>query len=123
MLRSGLVGCHKKISVPALKYQWKPPAGEWVKLNCDGAYKQSERSGGWGFVIRVADGGVISSGYGVLVNVGEAFHAEICACIHAVQRATDLGIQRVMLATDALWCRPLRLQILIGLRQVVSFGN
>ena len=52
-------------------------------------------------MIRGADGGVISSGYGVLVNVGETFHAEICACLHAVQRAADLGFQRVILATDA----------------------
>ena len=72
-----------------------------MKLNCDGAYKLSDKSGGWGFVIRGADGGVTSSGYGVLSNVGEAFHAEICACLHAVQRAADLGIQRVILATDA----------------------
>ena len=37
----------------------------------------------------------------MLSNVGEAFHAELCACLHAVQRAADLGIQRVILATDA----------------------
>jgi ribonuclease HI len=53
------------------------------------------------FVVRGADGGVISSGYRVLVNVGEAFHAEICACLHATQRTADLGFQRVILATDA----------------------
>jgi ribonuclease HI len=72
-----------------------------MKLNCDGAYKQSDKSGGWGFVIRGADGGVTSSGYGMLSNVGEAFHAELCACLQAVQRAADLGIQRVILATNA----------------------
>ena len=37
----------------------------------------------------------------MLSNVGEAFHAELCACLHAVQRAADLGIQRVILETDA----------------------
>jgi len=52
-------------------------------------------------MIRGADGGVISSGYSVLSNVGEAFHAELFACLHAVRRAPDLGIQKVILATDA----------------------
>lgn len=32
----------------------------------------------------------------------EAFHSEICTCLHAVQRVADLGIQRIILATDAL---------------------
>jgi hypothetical protein len=84
---SSIGRCEKGLT-PTLKYQWKPPVDE---LNCDGAYKLSDKSGGWGFVIRGADGGVISSGYGVLSNVGETFHAELCACLHAVQRAADLG--------------------------------
>ena len=79
---------------PPLKQSWKPPVGDGMTLNCDGSYKQEGRSGGWSFVIRGAGGGVISSVYGVLTNVGEAFHAEICACLHAVQRAADLGIQK-----------------------------
>lgn len=32
----------------------------------------------------------------------EPFHAEIIACLQAVQRATDLGLQKVILETDAL---------------------
>lgn len=46
------------------------------------------------------DGGVISSRYGKLENVGEAFHAEIIACLQAIQGTADLGIQRVTLETD-----------------------
>lgn len=57
--------------------------------------------GAWGYLIRECDGGVISSGYGKLENIGEAFHAEIIACLQALQRASDLGIQRVILETDA----------------------
>jgi len=52
-------------------------------------------------MIRECDGGVISSGYGKLENIGEAFHAEIIACLQVLQRAADLGIQRVLLETDA----------------------
>jgi ribonuclease HI len=52
-------------------------------------------------VIRESDGGVISAAYGNLENVGEAFHAEVIACLQAIQRAADLGVQRVILETDA----------------------
>ena len=40
-------------------------------------------------------------GYGKLENVGEAFHAEIIACLQGIQRAADLGMQRMILETDA----------------------
>ena len=80
---------------------WRPPPANTVKINCDGAFSKNTRSGGWGYLIRECDGGVISSGYGKLENIGEAFHAEIIACLQALQRAADLGIQRVILETDA----------------------
>jgi ribonuclease HI len=85
---------------PARKF-WRPPPDNFVKLNCDGAFSASTRNGGWGFVIRESDGGVISAAYGNLENVGEAFHAEVIACLQAIQRAADLGVQRVILETDA----------------------
>jgi hypothetical protein len=64
---------------------WKPPLEEFVKCNCDGAFNLTSRSGGWGFLLRGYDGGVISSSYGKLENVGEAFHAETIACEHLQQ--------------------------------------
>ena len=33
--------------------------------------------------------------------MGEAFHAEVIACLQGIQRAADLGVQRVILETDA----------------------
>jgi ribonuclease HI len=79
-----------------------PPPEDTVKINCDGAFNLNNRSGGWGFLIRTWDGGVIASGYGKLDNVGEAFHTEIIACLQALNRAADLGIQKVILETDAV---------------------
>lgn len=52
-------------------------------------------------MIREWDGGVISAGYGKLENVGEAFHAEIIACLQGLQRAADLGVQTMILETEA----------------------
>jgi hypothetical protein len=44
---------------------------------------------------------VISSGFGILKKVLEPFHAEIVACMQAVQRAAELGVQRIIVQTDA----------------------
>lgn len=81
--------------------RWQPPPENVVKINCDGAFSSATKSGGWGFLIREWDGGVISSGYGKLEYVGEALYAETVACLQALQRAADLGIQRIMVETDA----------------------
>ena len=91
----------ENVSQPSARKSWKPPPENTVKLNCDGAFFASERTGGWSFVIREWDGGVISAGYGKLENVGEAFHAEIISCLQGIQRAADLGMQRMILETDA----------------------
>jgi ribonuclease HI len=52
--------------------------------------------------MRGADGTVVCSGYGKLGKVLEAAHTEIIACLQALQRAAMLGIQKVVLETDAL---------------------
>lgn len=53
-------------------------------------------------MMRGCDGVVICSGYGRLGKVLEAYHAEIVACLQALQRATELGVQNVVLETDAM---------------------
>jgi ribonuclease HI len=47
-------------------------------------------------------GAVICSAYGKLGKVLEATHAKIIACLQALQQATELGIQKVILETDAM---------------------
>jgi hypothetical protein len=64
-----------------------PPNGI-VKLNCGGAFSQSKRSGGWGFISRDYEGNVLSSGYGKLEKVLEPAHAETDAA--AVVNALDV---------------------------------
>jgi hypothetical protein len=85
---------------PTIPAWSKPPEG-FVKLNCDGAFRDHDLSGGWGFVIRYSEGVVIGVGYGRLQKVLEPLHAELVACLQAVQRAVELGVQKIILATDA----------------------
>jgi hypothetical protein len=47
---------------------------------------------GWGFVLRDEEGRVISSGK--LETALEPIHTEIVACLQALQRAAELGVQR-----------------------------
>lgn len=94
----------KHVSVSAIdssKAVWSKPPNGVVKLSCDGAFRQMNRSAGWGFVLRDHEGSVVSSGYGRFEKVLEPAHAEIIACLQAIQRAIELGIQNVILETDA----------------------
>ncbi|WVZ81708.1 hypothetical protein U9M48_029054 [Paspalum notatum var. saurae] len=34
------------------RQHWKRPPAEQLKINCDGAFIESEKTGGWGFIIR-----------------------------------------------------------------------
>ena len=54
-----------------------------------------------GYVLREDDGMVISTGYGKLMKVLDPYHTEVIACLQAAQRAAELGIQNLILATDA----------------------
>ncbi|OEL26270.1 hypothetical protein BAE44_0012710, partial [Dichanthelium oligosanthes] len=73
-----------------------------VKINCDGAFHQNSASGGWGFVIRDSAGNVVCEGSGRLDHLLNSFHAEVIACIHGLKAAAELGIEQVILETDAL---------------------
>jgi hypothetical protein len=64
------------------KEKWTKPPQDVAKINCDGAFTQDDRSGGWGFVISSSEGEVISTGLGKLGRVLEPFHAELVACLH-----------------------------------------
>jgi ribonuclease HI len=44
---------------------------------------------------------VVATGFGKLGRVLEPFHAELIACLQALQRAADLGFQNIILETDA----------------------
>lgn len=80
----------------------KPPEG-FAKLNYDGAFRDHDLSGGWGFVIQDCEGAVIDLGYGKLQKVLEPLHAELVtvACLQAVQDSREeMGNQKVVLATD-----------------------
>ena len=58
--------------------------------------------GGWGFLIRDHLGYVAAAGYGPANFLLNAQHAEALACLKALEQAASLGLQRVILESDAI---------------------
>jgi hypothetical protein len=55
---------------------WKRPPESWIKLNCDGAYKESVDLVGCGGLLRDSDGRWIQ-GYTQKIGACDALHAEM----------------------------------------------
>lgn len=53
---------------------WEAPAPNFLKINCDGAFRENTCSGGWGFVIRNDEGEALAAGAGHLQCLSDAFH-------------------------------------------------
>lgn len=82
--------------------RWCKPNEGILKINCDAAFCERGRNGGWGYVIRDADGDVVSAGRGRLDHVIDSFQAEVIACLQGLQAAVELGIGRAIVESDAL---------------------
>lgn len=80
---------------------WSPPRQERANTNIDGCFRSSDGSGGWGFVIRDAEGHVVGAAAGKIQCVRNALQAEAIACIKAMEAAQDWGIANVGIETDA----------------------
>jgi hypothetical protein len=81
--------------------KWARPPSGMLKLNVDGAFRESDMNGGWGYVIRDENGDVIQSGSGRVLFATSQMHMELIACIQGVTAAISLGINNLTLETDA----------------------
>ncbi|RLN42620.1 retrotransposon protein, putative, unclassified [Panicum miliaceum] len=83
---------------------WCKPVGDTLKINVDGAFFAETKSGGWGYVIRDADGAVILAGAGI-TRAMDAFHTEVVACQAGLKAACEKGMTRIVLETDSMMLR------------------
>ncbi|WVZ95969.1 hypothetical protein U9M48_041787 [Paspalum notatum var. saurae] len=81
--------------------RWSRPPVDQLKINCDGAFLASMKTGGWGFVIRDHDGHGVLAGAGRLEGVTDVLCAESHACLAALDAAMEHGISRVIVETDS----------------------
>ena len=72
-----------------------------LKLNVDGAFRDSDKIGGWGYVIRNECGEVIQSGSGRVSFAINPIQMELIASIEGVKAAISLGVNNIILETDA----------------------
>jgi len=82
--------------------RWKRPSEGVLKINVDAAFKPDTGQGGWGAVIRNAEGEVVRAGAGCLNHVMDALHAEMLAAREGVRLAAEAGMGQVILETDAM---------------------
>ena len=94
-----------KASKQRISVKWSPPSAGLCKINVDGAYFQSTRNGGWGFVIRDHNGVMLAGGASPIRGLLSAEHAELIACHKAVEFAINHGFSPAILETDALEVR------------------
>jgi ribonuclease HI len=81
------------------KWLW-PEAGR-LKIKVDGAFRDTDKNGGWGYVIRDDEGRVIQSGSGRHRFAYSPLHMELCDCIEGVRAAEALGVGEIILETNA----------------------
>ncbi|KAF8692974.1 hypothetical protein HU200_039339 [Digitaria exilis] len=81
---------------------WRLPDIDVLKINFDGAFIKETRKGAWGFIIRDHHGTGVAAGTGALINLYDALHAEVHACLEVLRQASAMGISRIVLETDSL---------------------
>ena len=79
---------------------WRPPEGDFLKINVDGSFCEKTGSGGWGAVARDCEGRPRMMAAGKLQNLQDPVQAELMAVTNALKIATDLGMGKIILETD-----------------------
>jgi ribonuclease HI len=80
---------------------WNPPKEGVLKINIDGSFLPCNNSGGWGFIIRDANGEPMGAGAGSIPQANDALQTEAIACLTGLQWAQSWGITRLQVETDS----------------------
>lgn len=94
-------GAVKKPTVQATAC-WRKSPPDHLKINVDGSFNKENSAGGWGYVIRDSDGGVVIAGAGRLEHAQDVLHSEAEACVQGLYKAQELGMGKIMMESDAL---------------------
>ncbi|CAM0913463.1 unnamed protein product [Alopecurus aequalis] len=81
---------------------WQPPPDDFIILNTNGAFVETDKISGWGAIARDRQGTVIFAAAGKILNACDAMHAEALAVMHGIRQADRMGIGRIVVATDSL---------------------
>lgn len=70
--------------------RWQRPPSGSLKLNVDRAFREANKNGGWGYVIRDDGGRVIQSRFGRQRFACNLLHMDLRACEEGLKAARDL---------------------------------
>jgi ribonuclease HI len=79
---------------------WKYPHGDWIKLNCDRAYKDSMNIAGCGGLFRDSDGQWLK-GYTLRIGDCDALHAEMWGMYTGMKMARRQGYTHLIVESDS----------------------
>ena len=68
----------------------------------DGAFHVESETGAWGFIARDETGDFPAGAASKMNHVTSALHAEVIACMQAIEGAADLGAQCISFESDCL---------------------
>ncbi|OMO64074.1 hypothetical protein COLO4_32120 [Corchorus olitorius] len=90
--------------VPKLAGQlaWQAPQRGLVKVNFDGPFNSSSKTGSFGVIARDCDGNVLGAAAGKLDQVVDSFTAESMAALKAITWARDMSFSSIVFEGDAL---------------------
>lgn len=91
----------KNVAKQVVSPRWKEPPEGLYKINCDGAFLPEICKGGWGFIIRNNAGLVAAAGAGASEFFMNAQHAETMACFKGIEHAARMGLDKIIVETDA----------------------
>jgi ribonuclease HI len=80
--------------------KWLIPSPGWVKLNCDGSFKEADGTAGGGMILRDDLGQVIFSACSFLRDCDSPLEAETRACLEGLQLALDRSDKPIQLELD-----------------------
>jgi hypothetical protein len=89
------------LAKPVNILRWKGPPEGVYKINCDGAFLHESGKSGWGFIIRDNTGEMVVARAGDAESLMNAQYAETVACLKGIEYAESLGIERIIVETDA----------------------
>ncbi|MBA0736547.1 hypothetical protein Gogos_010089, partial [Gossypium gossypioides] len=82
--------------------RWRHQHCEFIKINFDGAYNESQNRSASGILVRDAEGRVLLSCSEIHNDITSAFAAEAIACWKAVQIGVEKGWQSIIFEGDSL---------------------
>ncbi|KAL9686312.1 hypothetical protein QQ045_023768 [Rhodiola kirilowii] len=88
------------LSINNASLEWQKPAGNFIKINCDGAWNEEQKAGGLGVILRDSKGCILSVMSTFLQNVESAIQCEAAALREVLIVARNLHLENVIFETD-----------------------